>query len=107
MQNGENRRNAMNPIHHRAQASYASARITKELDPELGSWLRSHLSEVFTRSQTWEELTDKLRHRGFYLKRGDDHLWLSDSHSQIHICSCSFLGYPSTQLESRFGARFH
>ncbi|WP_372884346.1 hypothetical protein [Shimia sp.] len=90
-----------------AQRAYARARITKRLDPELGSWLRAHLDEVFNRSHNWAELGDKLRHRGFYLKRGDGHLWLSDCHSQIHICSCSFLGHPCRQLESKFGERFH
>ncbi len=96
-----------NAVHDYAQKAYAGARIAKRLDPELGAWLRMHLREIFNKSQTWDELKFKLHHRGFYLKRSEDHLWLRDCHSRLHICSCSFLGYPSTQLENKFGLRFH
>lgn len=87
------------------QSAWSSARISRRMDSEMAAWLRIHLREVFEVSASWAELTAKLHKLGFYLQPANSRLWLSDCHSQVKVCTCSFLGFPSTQLEDRFGAQ--
>ncbi len=87
-----------------AQSAWASARIFGRMDSEMAAWLRMHLFGAFSDAKNWDELNKKLHHFGFYLQRKGAHMWLRDCHSHVEICTCSFLGFPSTELKLRLGA---
>lgn len=95
---------ALVPHDRFVRSEWAKARNFNRLDFEMAAWLRMHLFEVFRKASNWGELNTKLHVTGFYLKRSGTHLWLWDCHSNVEICTCSFLGFPSMDLEMRLGS---
>ncbi|MFD0982592.1 hypothetical protein [Tropicimonas aquimaris] len=87
------------------QSAWASARAANRLDSEMAAHLRMHLAKVFLTALNWTDLEAALRERGFYLEPYPSNMWLCDRYSHVRICSCSFLGQPSAQLEVRLGTR--
>lgn len=89
------------------ETPWSQAKVVRALDVETAALLRAHLAEDFGHAESWGDLSNRLKNKGFYLKTDGSRVQLHDSHSHVHICSCRFLGYPSHQLESRFNARHH
>jgi hypothetical protein len=86
-----------------APSAWTSARIFGRMDSEMAAWLRMHLFGAFSDAKNWDELNKKLHHFGFYLQRKGAQMWLLDCHSHVEICTCSFLGFPSSELKLRLG----
>lgn len=89
------------------ETSWSQARVVRKMDFETAALLRVHLSEDFSKSESWMDLSKRLKDKGLYLKTNGRNVHLHDSHSHVDICSCQFLGYPSQQLESRFNQTKH
>jgi|GEM_PF-3261702 len=89
------------------ESPWSQARVVQQMDFETAALLRVHLSEDFSSSKSWLELSKRLKNKGFYLKTNGTNVHLHDCHSHVDICSCQFLGYPSRQLESRFNQTKH
>lgn len=94
------------PVPHDSidESPWSQAKVVRALDQETAALLRVHLSEDFSCAESWLDLSTRLKNKGFYLKTDGSHVRLHDCHSRVQICSCSFLGYPSAQLETRFNA---
>jgi hypothetical protein len=84
------------------QSAWASAKLTERLDSEMAVSLRVHLHEEFLAARSWFDLRRRLIGKGFYLTQAGDSVRLRDAYSDVDICSCSFLGFPSAKLTSRF-----
>ena len=89
------------------ESAWTSARVVRSLDVETAALLRIHLYEDFTSASSWQDLSTRLKNKGFYLKTNGHSVRMFDCHSQVEICSCSFLGHPSAQLEARFNTTHH
>ena len=87
------------------QSAWASAKATKkQLDTEMAVSLRMYLYEEFSKARSWLDLRRRLKSKGFYLKQGENSVRLRDAYSNVDICSCKFLGFPSGQLTTKFAA---
>ncbi|WP_209279379.1 hypothetical protein [Parasedimentitalea huanghaiensis] len=64
--------------------------------------LRTYVYDEFSKARSWLDLRRRLISKGFYLKQGKDSVRLRDAYSNVDICSCRFLGFPSAQLTTRF-----
>ncbi len=84
------------------QSAWANARVTNRWDTEMGVSLRAYLYEEFTKARSWLDLRRRLVRKGFYLKQVDNRVRLRDAYSNVDICSCRFLGFPSAELTTRF-----
>jgi len=89
------------------ETPWSQARVVQDMDFETAALLRVHLSEDFSTSESWLDLSKRLKNKGFYLKTNGQKVHLHDCHSHVDICSCQFLGYPSRQLETRFNQAKH
>lgn len=87
--------------------AWASTRVVRSLDVETAALLRMHLQEDFSDAASWSDLAQRLKNKGFYMKTDGATVRLHDCHSHVEICSCSFLGFPSSQLEARFNMVRH
>jgi len=84
------------------QSAWASAKVTDRLDTEMAVSLRMHLYDEFSKARSWFDLRRRLKSKGFYLKQEKNSVHLRDAYSNVDICSCRFLGFPSAQLTTRF-----
>jgi len=87
------------------ESAWASARMSARLDTEMAVQLRMVLNESFRTAKSWVDLFQALRDKGFYLQHRSGRTRLKDCHSHVEICTCRFLGYPTSELENRFGAK--
>lgn len=84
------------------QSSWASARTSNRWDSEMETSLRMHLHADFLSALSWPDLRERLNAKGFYLEQIENRVRLKDVHSDVDICSCRVLGFPSAELTSRF-----
>mgnify|MGYP000443670712 CR=1 FL=1 len=84
------------------QSGWSSALSSNRWDTEMAVSLRMFLYEEFAKARSWLDLRRRLVSKGFYLKQVDNRVRLRDAYSNVDICSCRFLGFPSAQLTSRF-----
>jgi len=84
------------------QSGWASARSNNRWNTEMEISLRMHLWEEFTKARNWLDLRRRLVSKGFYLKQEENSVRLRDAFSNVDICSCRFLGFPSAQLTTKF-----
>ncbi|WP_083099399.1 aspartate-semialdehyde dehydrogenase [Pseudophaeobacter leonis] len=84
------------------QTAWSSASDQDRMDTEMAIQLRIMLTPDFQRAKTWSELRSGLQDKGFYMKRTKGHMHLFDAQSHVKICTCGFLGFPSSDLEQRF-----
>ena len=84
------------------QSGWASARASNRWNSEMEVSLRMYLWEEFSKARSWLDLRRRLVSKGFYLKQVANSVHLRDAYSNVDICSCRFLGFPSAQLTSRF-----
>lgn len=89
------------------ESPWSQTKVVRALDFETAALLRVHLSDDFSASTSWQDLSARLKNKGFYLKTDGARVHLHDCHSHVEICSCTFLGYPSAQLDKRFTALAH
>lgn len=89
------------------ESAWSSARVVRSLDVETAALLRMHMYDDFSNASSWQDLCERLKNKGFYLKTDGSTVHMHDAHSQVDICSCSFLGFPSAQLEARFNETHH
>jgi len=87
------------------QSGWASARASNRWNTEMAVSLRTYLWEEFTKARSWLDLRRRLVSKGFYLKQVENSVHLRDAYSNVDICSCRFLGFPSAELTSRFAAK--
>ena len=64
--------------------------------------LRLLLSDDFDTADSWQDLSNRLLEKGFYLRHLDDEILVHDCISHLRICSSEFIGFPQNALESRF-----
>ena len=95
------------PFDSYQESAWSSARVVRSLDVETAALLRMHMQDDFSNATCWQDLGERLKNKGFYLKTDGETVRLHDSHSHVEICSCSFLGFPSSQLEARFNETRH
>ena len=88
-----------------APSPWASASVGRRLDSELASQLRILLRPEFEAAQSWSELCQALKAKGFSLRVKQGRLRLVDSLSRVDICSTGYLGFPIGQLEHVFGVK--
>ena len=84
------------------QSAWASARASNRWSTEMEVSLRMYLYEEFSNASSWLDLRRRLVSKGFYLKQVESSVHLRDAYSNVDICSCSALGFPSTELTIRF-----
>jgi len=84
------------------QSGWASARTSNRWNTEMAVSLRMYLWEEFTKARSWLDLRRRLVSKGFYLKQEKNSVHLRDAYSNVDICSCRFLGFPSAQLTTKF-----
>jgi len=84
------------------QSAWANARVSKRWNTEMEVSLRTYLYDEFVKARSWLDLRRRLVSKGFHLKQVDNRVRLRDAYSNVDICSCRFLGFPSAQLTSRF-----
>lgn len=89
------------------ESAWSSKRVVRSLDVETAALLRMHLHEDFTNASSWQDLSSRMKNKGFYLKTDGATVRLHDCHSHVEIGTCSFLGFPSSQLEARFNTVVH
>lgn len=89
------------------ESAWSSARVVPSLDVETAAMLRMHMHEDFSNALSWQDLSERLNNKGFYLKTDGTTVRIHDTHSHVEICTCSFLGFPSAQLEARFNETRH
>ncbi|MGR3760967.1 hypothetical protein ACUXV3_12675 [Roseobacteraceae bacterium NS-SX3] len=87
-----------------AQSPWVTAKQEARFDTEMAAQLRMSLAGAFAEARNWRDLARALRQKGFYLRQEEGRVRLRDVHSGADICSCKFLGFPSSELEARFGA---
>jgi len=84
------------------QSGWASALSSNRWDTEMAVSLRMFLYDVSAEARSRSDRRRRLVSQGFYLKQVDNRVRLRDAYSNVDICSCRFLGFPSAQLTSRF-----
>ncbi|OUS38416.1 hypothetical protein A9Q94_02555 [Rhodobacterales bacterium 56_14_T64] len=84
------------------QSAWATARVTGRWGTEMEVSLRTYLYEEFSKARSWLDLRRRLVSKGFYLKQVDDRVRLRDAYSNVDICSCRRLGFPSAELTTKF-----
>jgi len=84
------------------QSAWATARVTDRWGTEMEVSLRAYLHEEFSKARSWLDLRRRLVSKGFYLKQVDNRVRLRDAYSNVDICSCRRLGFPSAELTTRF-----
>ncbi|MDG2339857.1 MAG: hypothetical protein P8L32_01495 [Paracoccaceae bacterium] len=55
-------------VDHYLESAWSSARVVRSLDVETAALLRMHLHEDFTSAASWQDLSSRMKNKGFYFK---------------------------------------
>ena len=82
--------------------AWASACDANRLDTEMTVYLSAHVLPEFDAAKTWDELTERLKAKGFALKGRNGRVVLKDRLADRDICHIRDLGVTTRELELRF-----
>ena len=81
---------------------WADARTEGRLDTEMIAYLSAHILPEFDAAKTWQDLTERLKRKGFDLKGRNGRMVLKDCQTGAHICHTRDLGITTGELKTRF-----
>ena len=73
------------------------------VDCETAMQLRAYLGPLFSKAQSWTDLSRLLSEKGFALVFREARLVLTDTATGRHICTSRYLGSPLRELVERLG----
>jgi hypothetical protein len=84
----------------------AEAKTPVRADERLVAPLRALLADDFAYSAGWDDLMQRLRHKGFALREAGGGLVLHRMSDDTRLCKASEVGYSYAALLSRFGTPY-